>query len=221
MGAMPANAQAIYQFLTAAGLNANAAAGILGNIEQESGGNPASPGGGLIQIHPGNAGYTSNTSLAAQMQSILTYIKANGSISAINAAASSPTAAAIYFQNEYERPAPATENQDNRTSTAVLVAAAAKSGNWSTAENAGNAGAAPSATDTSILGDLSGVTSGISSLAKDFSDVATAAAWLTNKGHWVRIGMFFAGAFLLIAAIYTLVKSPGGGGMPVPIPVPI
>src|ERR1700727_489496 len=40
-GNIPANAQTIYNYLTSQGLSANAAAGILGNIQQESGGNPS------------------------------------------------------------------------------------------------------------------------------------------------------------------------------------
>ena len=77
---VPENAQAIYTFLTGQGFSANAAAGILGNIEQESGGNPEESGGGLIQIL-GQAGGT----LAEQLAATMKYILANGSVADINA----------------------------------------------------------------------------------------------------------------------------------------
>ena len=216
---IPQNAQAIYTFLTGAGFNANAAAGILGNIEQESGGNPAAPGGGLIQILSGNPGYTSNTSLAAQMQSILAYVKANGSISDINAHASSPSAAALYFSTKYERPNASLANNANRQSSADAVASAAKSGNWSTA-----ASSVPSTTGgagSDILGWLTGSTGFLS----DFKDLFTIFHNLISPSFWLRIGAFFIGSALLIFGIYALVKANGDGSLmpksPPIVPIPV
>ena len=122
---VPENAQAIYTFLTGQGFSANAAAGILGNIEQESGGNPEESGGGLIQIL-GQAGGT----LAEQLAATMKYILANGSVADINAHASSPTAAALYFSTAYERPNAALANNANREASATAVAQAASSGKW-------------------------------------------------------------------------------------------
>ena len=125
MAAVPQNGKAIYSFLTNVGFTPDAAAGILGNIEQESGGNPEEQGGGLIQI-VGKSGGT----LAEQLQATMQYIRANGSIADINEHASSPSAAALYFSTKYERPNAALANNANREASANLVARAAKSGNW-------------------------------------------------------------------------------------------
>ena len=73
-----------------------------------------------------------------------------------------------------------------------------------------------------ILGDigaLGNIASAIGGVAKDFSDVATAATWLVNPGHWFRIGAFFVGAILLIGAIYLMTKDHLPSAVPVPIPV--
>lgn len=131
---IPQNAQQIYSYLTGAGLNANAAAGILGNIEQESGGSPSAgvwPGNyGLIQWTPANNYFSSPPTMAQQLAGIISYIRANGSIGAINAAATSPEAAALYFSTNYERPNAALANNANRMQSAAAVAAAAASGKW-------------------------------------------------------------------------------------------
>ena len=211
--AIPQNAQQIYQLLTAAGLSANAAAGILGNIEQESGGNTQAgsyPGSyGLIQWTPANQStYTvpDNSSVATQVGYIIDYIKANGSISAINAASTSPTAAAIYFQNEYEKPAPAAENQENRTSSAVAVADAASSGNWTT-------GAAPSGGTTAgaTAGDITDITGSVSEVAgliKDISEVLNSIFQWFHPGQQARVMM---GAGGLISGTLAVKMYAGGG----------
>ncbi len=103
VGNIPANAAAIASFLEGQGFTKIAAAGILGNIEQESGGNPMAgtnpPGRGLIQIL-GDPGGTLSQELARTM----TYIRANGSVADINAHSQTPTSAATWFCNVYERP---------------------------------------------------------------------------------------------------------------------
>lgn len=209
---VPQNAKAIYTYLTGQGFSANAAAGILGNIEQESGGNPEEAGGGLIQIL-GQAGGTLTEQLAATMK----YILANGSVADINAHATSPTAAALYFSTAYERPDAAKANNANREASATAVAQAASSGKWPEAT------AAPASNSGGILGDigaLGNIATAVGDIGKDFNDVATAATWLINPGHWLRIGAFFVGLILLAVAVYTFTKSPGNSGT-VPIPVPI
>lgn len=126
---VPENAQAIWNFLTGQGFNANAAAGIEGNIEQESGGDPTAgsnpPGAGLIQILGDSGG-----SLSSELQKTMAYIKANGSVSDINANSSSPAASALYFSTKYERPDPALANNSNRENSAEETFQAAQSGNW-------------------------------------------------------------------------------------------
>ena len=76
---VPANYAAIVSFLTSHGYTGNAAAGIAGNIWQESGGNPESVGdggGGLIGWTPLPGGYvTGNPSadLQTQLAAVLTF----------------------------------------------------------------------------------------------------------------------------------------------------
>jgi hypothetical protein len=131
-GAVPQNAMSIYEFLTARGYTANAAAGILGNIEQESEGNPDAgsnpPGSGLIQ----QLGYPANTSLAQAEQAILNYdnnIIGSALVAQLNQQPN-PTAAALFYSENFEKPNAALANNANREASAVLVAQAAQSGNW-------------------------------------------------------------------------------------------
>lgn len=207
---VPQNAQAIYSFLTGQGFTPNAAAGILGNIEQESGGNPEEQGGGLIQIL-GQAGGTLTEQLAATMK----YILANGSVADINAHASTPQDAALYFSTTYERPNAALANNPNREASALAVAQAAQSGNWPKG-SAASGNTATSATPDSTLSWLTGIPS-------EFADFFTIFHNLISPTFWLRIGAFFAGAVLLVFGIYTLVKADGGSmpQMPNIVPVPI
>jgi hypothetical protein len=213
---IPQNAQAIYTFLTGQGFNANAAAGILGNIEQESGGNPAAPGGGLIQI----LGHVGGT-LANELQATMNYIRANGSVSDINAHASSPSAAALYFSTKYERPLASAANNPNREASAEAVAAAAKSGNWSTGSGAS---VTPSAS-TGGAGDILGWLTGSSGFLSDFADLFKIFHNLISPSFWLRIGAFFIGSALLVMGIYILIKANSDGSlmpkMPPIVPVPV
>lgn len=197
---IPENAQAIYAFLTGQGFSANAAAGILGNIEQESGGNPGAPGGGLIQIL-GQAGGTLTEQLAATMK----YILANGSVSDINAHASSPQAAALYFSNQYERPNAALANNANREQSAADVAVAASSGKWPS----GNATAGGTVTNTASF---------LTSIPTTFADFFTLFHNIIAPSFWLRIGAFVTGAILLGLGIYMLVS---GNTLPKITPVPV
>jgi hypothetical protein len=127
-GPLPANYAAIMSFLTSHGYTGNAAAGIAGNIYQESGGNPESEGdggGGLIGWTPLPAGYvTGNTpaDLQTQLTAILAFNKIwSQYIPALNAA-SSPAAAADIYVTDFERAGiPAA---GNREAAATAVAAA-------------------------------------------------------------------------------------------------
>lgn len=129
-GQVPQNAKAMYNFFTSHGLSHNAAAGIIGNIAQESGGNPESVGtggNGLIGWTPPLAGAVTGNpqrDLGFQLNAVMKYIGQNGSVADINAHASSPAAAAAYFMNNYERPAPATENATHREMAANATAQA-------------------------------------------------------------------------------------------------
>ena len=127
-GPLPANYAAIMSFLTSRGYTGNAAAGIAGNIYQESGGNPESEGdggGGLIGWTPLPGGYVTGNppaDLQTQLTAILAFNKIwSQYIPALNAA-SSPAAAADIYVTDFERagiPAAGT-----REAAATAVAAA-------------------------------------------------------------------------------------------------
>ncbi len=127
-GPLPANYAAIVGFLTAHGYTGLAAAGIAGNIYQESEGNPesvGSGGGGLIGWTPLPAGFvTGNVAadLQTQLEALLTYNQQWAQfIPALNAATSAAEAADIYM-DDFERPGiPAA---GNREAAADAVAAA-------------------------------------------------------------------------------------------------
>jgi Phage tail lysozyme len=108
-GLLPDNVTAIVTFLIAHGYSDNAAAGIAGNMYQESKGNPESEGmggGGLIGFTPLPAGYvTGNASadLQTQLSAVLTYNQQWSSyLPELNSAATPADAADIYV-TDFER----------------------------------------------------------------------------------------------------------------------
>lgn len=243
MAGIPENAKAIYTFLTGAGFSPDAAAGILGNIEQESGGNPHSPSGGLIQILGQSGG-----DLKEQLQATMAYIRANGSVADINKHATSPSAAALYFSTKYERPNAALANNQNRVASAELVAKAAQSGKWpkgtaADASGGDNAalglGAGISAGLSAIpgFGFLSAPVSTVSGAGQTIGDIATAVGAIGNDlttalhfvaalfrpALWLRVGAFIVGLLALGAGAFFIGKAMGvqGPKMPSVIPIPV
>ena len=108
-GLLPANVTAIVSFLLANGYSHNAAAGIAGNMYQESKGDPesvGSGGGGLIGWTPLPSGFvTGNVTadLRTQLAAVLTYNQGWSSyLPALNSAASPADAADIYV-TDFER----------------------------------------------------------------------------------------------------------------------
>ncbi len=106
---LPQNVTAIVSFLLAHGYSHNAAAGIAGNMYQESKGNPESVGmggGGLIGWTPLRVGLITgnpSTDLQAQLTAVLVYNEGWSSyLPALNAAASPASAADIYV-TDFER----------------------------------------------------------------------------------------------------------------------
>jgi hypothetical protein len=127
-GPLPANYQAIASFLLAHGYTGNAAAGIAGNIYQESMGNPESVGtggGGLIGWTPLPSGFVTGNpaaDLQTQLAAILTFNQLwSQYIPALNAAASPAQAADIYVTDFERAGIPAA---GNREAAATAVAAA-------------------------------------------------------------------------------------------------
>ncbi len=125
---VPANYATIVTFLMAHGYTGLAAAGIAGNIYQESKGNPESVGtggGGLIGWTPLPAGMVTGnptTDLRTQLADLLAYNQQWAAyLPALDAATSAAQAAYLYMI-DFERPGiPAT---GNREAAAEAVAAA-------------------------------------------------------------------------------------------------
>jgi hypothetical protein len=125
---LPQNVTAIVSFLLAHGYSDNAAAGIAGNIYQESKGNPESVGmggGGLIGWTPLRYGFVTGdpaADLRTQLSALLDYNEGWSSyLPALNSAAS-PASAAYIYVTDFERagiPAAAT-----REASAANVASA-------------------------------------------------------------------------------------------------
>lgn len=129
-GMLPANYATIVGFLTAHGYTGLAAAGIAGNIYQESKGDPEAVGmggGGLIGWTPLPAGYVTGNpaaDLRTQLVGILSYNQQWAQyIPALNAATSASQAADIYM-NDFERPG--LPMAANREAAAAAVAAACR-----------------------------------------------------------------------------------------------
>jgi hypothetical protein len=108
-GLLPDNVTAIVSFLLANGYSDNAAAGIAGNMYQESKGNPESEGmggGGLIGFTPLPSGYVTGdlaADLQTQLKAVLTYNQQWSSyLPELNDAASPADAASIYV-TDFER----------------------------------------------------------------------------------------------------------------------
>jgi hypothetical protein len=215
---LPQNAKAIWTFLTGAGFSDNAAAGIMGNIEQESGGNPMAgsnpPGSGLIQQQGDPGG-----SLSAELPKIVAYVKTYGSIADVNAHASSPSAAALYFSDRYEKPNAALANNANRQQSANDVLAAAKSGNWQ------QGASTTAAMGLGGSGGLLSIPSQITDFFSQANSFFTALMWIVQPGSWVRIGAFIAGIALLLLAIHALLAVGEGESLlpkaPTIVPVPV
>ena len=129
-GLLPDNYAAIVSFLTGHGYTGVAAAGIAGNMYQESHGNPESEGdggGGLIGWTPLPAGLvTGNVTadLQAQLEAVLTFNQQWSQYLPVLNAASTPAAAADIYVTDFERagiPAAGT-----REAAAEAVAAACR-----------------------------------------------------------------------------------------------
>jgi len=100
------NSKAIAVGLFKMGLNKKAVAGVMGNIYQESHGNPhifSSAGGGLFGLTIANGGRPGGGSLSYELGKLRQYIATNGSVSDINRHAGTAAEAAQYFCTKYER----------------------------------------------------------------------------------------------------------------------
>jgi len=127
-GMLPVNYATIVDFLVAHGYTKMGAAGIAGNIYQESGGDPESigtGGGGLIGWTPLPAGFVTGNAAAdlqTQLAALLTYNQQWIQYVPMLNAATSPASAADVYMNYFERPGfPAASNREG---AAIAVARA-------------------------------------------------------------------------------------------------
>jgi hypothetical protein len=106
---LPDNVTAIVSFLIANGYSDNAAAGIAGNMYQESKGNPESEGmggGGLIGWTPLPSGFVTgsvSTDLQTQLTALLSYNQGWSQYLPELNNASSPASAAYIYVTDFER----------------------------------------------------------------------------------------------------------------------
>jgi hypothetical protein len=127
-GLLPQNVQTIVAFLVAHGYSANGAAGLAGNIYQESGGDPESGGGGaggLIGWTPLPAGYVTGSTardLQTQLNGILSFNhQFASSLPALNGA-SSPAVAADVYVTDFEHASNPVAGTRESSAEAVAVA---------------------------------------------------------------------------------------------------
>jgi hypothetical protein len=112
-GAATKTASQIVQYFVSQGFTVNAAAGVVGNLQQESGLNPSEAGGGLAQWNPGwyaqMAAFATSQGLSpSSMAGQVAYLAWDlhgpyaGLLAQLNAA-SSPSIAALLFMDGYEQ----------------------------------------------------------------------------------------------------------------------
>jgi hypothetical protein len=125
---LPLNYETIVNFLVGHGYTSIAAAGVAGNIYQESGGDPESgsaAAGGLIGWTPLPSGYiTGNPSadLQTQLAGLLVFNDNLGEFLPALNAATTPADAAYVYMTDFERPGfPAASNRED---SAIAVASA-------------------------------------------------------------------------------------------------
>ena len=125
---LPLNYATIVNFLIAHGYTSIAAAGVAGNINQESGGNPESGdafAGGLIGWTPLPSGYVTGNPIAdlqTQLAGLLTFNDHLAAFLPALDARTTPADAAYIYMIDFERPSfPAASNRED---SAIAVAAA-------------------------------------------------------------------------------------------------
>lgn len=193
--------------MTSHGYSPVAAAGIEGNVEQESGGDPTAgtnpPGAGLIQELGDPGG-----SLASEEQVILNYNNQQGAglINSLNQQ-TDPAQAALFYSQYFERPLASAANNANREQSAVQVYQAAQSGNWPS-----GSGATPAATTTGAFG-IPGLPSALDPV--NWVKSIGSAFGGTIKDLLERGGLIVLGFALVILGIHLLAS--GGGGSPITV----
>lgn len=215
----------IVAYLESKGFTRNAAAGIVGNAEQESSLNPATAGGGLFQDIGSRAASGTGTGLE-QLNKMIGELTTSekGTLAKIQAA-NSPAAAARIFSEDFERPSePDLSNRESYAQTAYLEPRVALTGGGKNLPATIDAGfleyIAPGLGGPveRLLGEGK-TTSPAESLKKleenPLGENPTVKAVagsnpfailedLTNPLVWVRIGEGLVGIVLILSALKTL-----------------
>ena len=202
-----ASAGDIMTYLEQNGLTKTAAAGVVGNLQQESSLNPAAAGGGLAQWQAPRG--PTDTSLGGQLSYLVTDLRTNytGLLAQLNAA-TTPGQAATLFSNQYERPGnPQLQNRINYANAAYTGG-----GGGNALSNIEQflqgttgipvptiAGEAKAATDSpGAIGQVATQVGGIGSSIGDFFGKITSGAF------WLRVLEVLAGVALLAMGLMSL-----------------
>jgi hypothetical protein len=101
---------------------------------------------------------------------------------------------------------------------------AGSSSDTATGNTAPDSGGGSSANTTGLLQNIFNFPADITGFFKDAKTFIDALLWIVNPASWLRIGSFFIGVLLIIAAIYVFLKVGSDQSLlpqKVPVPVPV
>jgi hypothetical protein len=233
----------IYNDLIAGGLNPTAAAGVMGNMSQESSMNPNEAGGGLMQWINGrwtalkqyaaSRGLSPN-SVAAQVGYFFQELNAgNEGITkqGLNSQ-SSPAAAALYVSTKFERPDPKQANNAHREAEAQRFYSEFAGGGGASAGTSSGLSFSPTSaggTPAAITGAAAFPTGSdpIQIIDKSLSlqNLGDPSSWLhpvqsvmQDAGAIsLRVVLVLIGLILIIFALVAVVERSGVSAVPVPV----
>lgn len=237
-----ANAQidsSIWSDLHSLGLNDTATAGVMGNMAQESGMSPTIHGGGLMQwigsrwqalVNYANSRGLDPHSESAQVGYFGQELKAGNegiTLQGLNSQ-SSPSAAALYVSQNYERPSPLYANNANREAQAVNFynqytgsALVSPSPGLDGLMNTSTAGSgSPGATAFPSGGDI--ISQIDQSMSLNSFNILHPGQSLTQEAGAIALRTVFVliGLILIIFALVAVVEKVAPGTPP-PVPVPV
>lgn len=195
--------QEIIAFFVGKGYTINQAAGIAGNVHQESSFNVNEPGGGLFQ-DIGGRGAGQGASKTAQLEKANEELNSSGIATKLKRT-KSPEEAAYLFAEEFERPKKGpTENLAGREHYAFEAAQRAiESGEQ------GNTEGIPGESTIDKAGTY--VVNQAKKTLSYTEDLAKVLVFLTERGSWIRVLKVGAGGIIFILAINELMKVGGSG----------
>lgn len=220
------NADVALAFFQSKGLTKAQAAGIVGNLKQESNVNPTDSGGGIAQW--GGSRYTalqsyaastgqSATSLSAQLGFLWSELSSSypGTLAALKKT-TTPAAAAVIISNQYERPgipdlgnrikyAEQADSSSGGSSLLGKLATAALLPLGPVTQIPALAGEVLGGTDNPITGVVNAVDGAVSWA----TELGKFLAFLTSASGWDRVLKVGGGGLLILMALNELVKAGG------------